>query len=294
MHKQGREQAHDEPRSRDASYSTQTFEPTNEHSGAPITDDDLVDPDFFKRRNSPADFRRYEELSNEKLEELTHEREDYYNMPAQSQKDFFMPKELLEKEAEGKERVADPYGDNEVDVYQTTGGEARHIYGNDFGRYGKPPVVHQNVPKLNVIAPTPPLSTAGSTKGDRSAPPSPLADLPENNIGSKGGNDYVASDVAPDADETTRHMPGGFEDSVYREQQHPDAVDTQETAWEPPLSKKDKKKRDKAGKRESVIESEPVTPLEEVIQDVSASRSVPFDAPQDDFAAPTSKKDNKK
>ncbi|GAB7324711.1 hypothetical protein MBLNU13_g08574t2 [Cladosporium sp. NU13] len=294
LHKQGHEDARDEPRSREAAYSTQTFEPTNEHSGAPITDDDLVDPDFFKRRHSPADFRRYEELSNEKLEELTHEREDYYNMPAQSQKDFFMPKELLEKEAEGKERVADPYGDNEVDVYQTTGGEARHIYGNDFGRYGKAPVIHQNVPKLNVIAPTPPHSTAGSTKGDRSAPPSPLADLPEDNIGSKRAKDHVAADVAPDANEATRHMPGGFEDSVYRDQQHPDAADTQELAWEPPLSKKDKKKRDKASKRESVIESEPVTPLEEVIQDVSASRSVPFDAPQEDFAAPTSKKDKKK
>ncbi|KAM0704023.1 hypothetical protein Q7P35_008255 [Cladosporium inversicolor] len=288
LHKQGREDAKDKSRSRDATYSTQTFEPTNEHSGAPITDDDLVDPDFFKRRHSPADFRRYEELSNEKLDELTHEREDYYNMPAQSQKDFFMPKELLEKEAEGKERVADPYGDNEVDVYQTTGGEARHIYGNDFGRYGKAPVIHQNVPKLNVIAPTPPLSTAGSTKGDRSAPPSPLADLPEDNIGSKRAND--AADVAPGADETTRHMPGGFEDSVYRDQQHPSTPDAQEAAWEPPLSKKDKKKRDKAGKRES----EPVTPLEELLQDLSASRSVPFDAPQEDFTVPTSAKDKKK
>jgi hypothetical protein len=298
LHKQGREDAREKPRSRDASYSTQTFEPTNEHSGAPITDDDLVDPDFFKRRHSPADFRRYEELSNEKLDELTNEREDYYNMPAQSQKDFFMPKELLEKESEGKERVADPYGDNEVDVYQTAGGEARHIYGNDFGRYGKAPAVHQNVPRLNVIAPTPPHSTTGSTKGDRSAPPSPLADHPEDDFASERANDRVATDVAPlDEDRTNRHMPGGFEDSVPLDQQqqhHPDAVDVQEAAWEPPLSKKDKKKKDKTGKRESVIESEPVTPLEEVIHEVPASRSVSFDAPQEEFAAPTSQKDKKK
>ena len=326
LHKEGRERAQDTDRPREA-YSTQTFEPTYEHSGAPITDDDLIDPDFFKRRHSAAELQQYDELSREKLDELTHEREDYYNMPSQSQKDFFMPKELLDKQSEGKERVADPYGDNDVDVYPATGGEARHVYGNDYGKYGKAPFVHQNVPKLHVTAPTPPHSTAGSTMGDRSAAHSPLTEV--QNIESPALDDVVVvEEVTPDGrsnaefyqrpfaqsvsdfttvaspgtegappvrgwvegetnEEEARHVPGGFNDSVYEGHQQPSVTATAESAWEPPLSKKEKKKREKAGKRDS----EPVTPLEE---DVPAARSVAFDEPQETFEAPLSKKDKKK
>jgi hypothetical protein len=330
LHKEGRERAQNERAKNDdrprETYSTQTFEPTNEHSGAPITDDDLIDPDFFKRRHSAAELQQYDELSREKLDELTHEREDYYNMPSQSQKDFFMPKELLDKQSESKERVADPFGDNEVDVYSATGGEARHVYGNDYGKYGKAPYVHQNVPKLIVIAPTPPHSTAGSTMGDKNAVNSPLNEV--RNAESPAADDVtvVVEEITPDGrgnaefyqrpfaqsvsdfttvdspgtegappvrgwvegetnEEETRHVPGGFNDSVY-EGRDQSAVES--AVWEPPLSKKDKKKRDKASKRDS----EPVTPLEEDVPVVA--RSVSFDEPQETSEAPLSKKDKKK
>ena len=350
LHKEGRERAQKNDRSRETysthdddkyrepyrtqkddrsrePYSTQTFEPTYEHSGAPITDDDLIDPDFFKRRHSAAELEQYDQLSREKLDELTHEREDYYNMPSQSQKDFFMPKELLDKQSEGKERVADPFGDNEVDVYSATGGEARHVYGNDYGKYGQAPRIHQNVPKLIVIAPTPPDSTAGSTLGDKSAVSSPLTEI--RNVDSPAADDVVVvvEEVAPDDrgnadfykrpfaqsvsdfttigapgtegappvrgwvegetnEEEARHMPGGFNDSVYGGRPQPIA---ESAVWEPPLSKKDKKKRDKAGQRDS----EPGTPQEEEVP-IPAVRSVSFDEPQETFETPSSKKDKKK
>ncbi|KAK6428353.1 hypothetical protein LTR95_015504, partial [Oleoguttula sp. CCFEE 5521] len=169
----------DEYRSRDMpaskpAYIAQTITPSNEHSGAPITDDDLIDPDLFKRRRAESNLTRQADIARKAAEKILAEREEYYNAPETSQRDFFMPKELLDREPEGKERAASPLGDNDVHVYNAV--EDVPSWGPSYGARGSAPeaLKYSNVPMLNVIAPTPPHSTAGSVRGDRSMPSSPL------------------------------------------------------------------------------------------------------------------------
>ncbi|KAK6439791.1 hypothetical protein LTR95_003985, partial [Oleoguttula sp. CCFEE 5521] len=169
----------DEYRSRDMpvskpAYIAQTITPSNEHSGAPITDDDLIDPDLFKRRRAESNLTRQADIARKAAEKILAEREEYYNAPETSQRDFFMPKELLDREPEGKERAASPLGDNDVHVYNAV--EDVPSWGPTYGArsVGPEALKYSNIPMLNVIAPTPPHSTAGSVRGDRSMPSSPL------------------------------------------------------------------------------------------------------------------------
>ncbi|OQO11380.1 hypothetical protein B0A48_05636 [Cryoendolithus antarcticus] len=169
----------DEYRSRDMpaskpAYIAQTITPSNEHSGAPITDDDLIDPDLFKRRRAESNLTRRADIARKAAEKILAEREEYYNAPETSQRDFFMPKELLDREPEGKEHAASPLGDNDVHVYNAV--EDVPSWGPAYGARRSVPeaLKYSNIPMLNVIAPTPPHSTAGSVRGDRSMPSSPL------------------------------------------------------------------------------------------------------------------------
>lgn len=173
---------HDYPKyARDGStsvpYATRSYEPTNEHSGQPLMDDDLIDPDFFTRRRSHSDLARHEELAKKAAAKIIADLEDKYSSPVPSQAEFFAPKELFET-SKGKTKIHGPIDDNDFEVY--------HMSENQLASMpNEPPPPYQpsyqfvnvrdkkgpapwDIPKLNVIAPTPPASYAGSAKDDKS------------------------------------------------------------------------------------------------------------------------------
>lgn len=157
----------------DHRYHAQAIEPTSEHSGEPLMDDDIFDPDFFKRKRSKSDMDRHREATARVLADL---KEKYKEDPRPSQADFFAPKELLAQKAEGKTAVADPIGDNDVQVYNLPDVEYDHHVssGPPYMDARSSRLPWSTVPKLNVIAPTPPASKAGSVKDEKSPVASPV------------------------------------------------------------------------------------------------------------------------
>ncbi|KAI7339898.1 hypothetical protein KC315_g1010 [Hortaea werneckii] len=132
------------------------------------------------------------------------------------------------------------------------------------------------------------------------------------------------TDEPTPAFEKPTHMPGAFDDDVYgetmsmaqeagRARQEAEIADTpkavEEPAWEPPLTKKEKKKREKAAKKGMAMEhdtnDEPSTPTIGAAE-VELPASEPTETPRDDpaatvqedtsdyFPATLSKKDKKK
>ncbi|KAG9844596.1 hypothetical protein KCU77_g9138, partial [Aureobasidium melanogenum] len=158
-------------------YATRSYEPSNEHSGQPLMDDDLIDPDFFTRRRSHSELARHEELARKAAAKIVADLESRYKDPAPSQAEFFAPKELFEP-SKGKTKVHGPIDDTDYHVYRMSEDQVASMP-------NEPPPPYQpsyqfanlrdlkstapwDIPKLNVIAPTPPASYAGSAKGDKS------------------------------------------------------------------------------------------------------------------------------
>ncbi|KAI5210077.1 hypothetical protein E4T39_00645 [Aureobasidium subglaciale] len=168
----------DSPRDRgnehtDITYATRPYEPSNEHSGQPLMDDDLIDPEFFTRRRSHSDLARHEELARKAAAKVVADLEQRYKNPTPSQAEFFAPKELFEPSG-GKTKVRGPVDDTDYHIYHMSGIQ-------DTTVPTEPPPPYQytslrddkdtsawNIPQLNVIAPTPPTSYAGSAKDDKS------------------------------------------------------------------------------------------------------------------------------
>jgi hypothetical protein len=158
-------------------YATRSYEPSNEHSGQPLMDDDLIDPDFFTRRRSHSDLARHEELARKAAAKVVADLEDRYRDPAPSQAEFFAPKELFEP-SKGKTKVHGPIDDTDYQVYHMSEAQLASMpneppppyqpsyqFVNMRDKKGPAP---WDIPKLNVIAPTPPASYAGSAKDDKS------------------------------------------------------------------------------------------------------------------------------
>ncbi|KAI6895399.1 hypothetical protein KC318_g20517, partial [Hortaea werneckii] len=132
------------------------------------------------------------------------------------------------------------------------------------------------------------------------------------------------TDEPTPAVEKSSHMPGAFDDDVYgetmsmaqeagRARQEAETADTpkavEELAWEPPLTKKERKKREKAAKKGTVMEpdanEEPSTPTAGAAE-VAIPPSEPTETPREEpdatvqedtsdyFPATLSKKDKKK
>ncbi|KEQ71663.1 hypothetical protein M436DRAFT_10614, partial [Aureobasidium namibiae CBS 147.97] len=158
-------------------YATRSYEPSNEHSGQPLMDDDLIDPEFFTRRRSHSDLARHEELAKKAAAKIVADLEDKYRSPAPSQAEFFAPRELFEP-SKGKTKVHGPIDDNDFQVYHMSEDQLASMpseppppyqpsyqFANMRDKKGPAP---WDIPKLNVIAPTPPASYAGSAKDDKS------------------------------------------------------------------------------------------------------------------------------
>jgi hypothetical protein len=158
-------------------YATRSYEPSNEHSGQPLMDDDLIDPDFFTRRRSHSDLTRHDELARKAAAKIVADLKDRYSDPVPSQAEFFAPKELFEP-SQGKTKVRGPIDDTDYRVYHMSEDQIASMpneppppyqpsyqFANLQDKKGPAP---WDIPKLNVIAPTPPASYAGSAKDDRS------------------------------------------------------------------------------------------------------------------------------
>nr|POE78075.1 reticulocyte-binding protein 2 like a [Quercus suber] len=147
----------------------------SEGPSPPVIDDDVFDRDFFKHRRSNSEKSRAAQTTQNAADRVVSDMDAYYQAPYQSQAEFFRPKEL-DQPSEGKTKVADPHGDNQVQVYHAPEDEIRsHLnYARRDGSTGKSKHAPYGVPQLNVIAPTPPPSEGGSVRGKGSAPPSPL------------------------------------------------------------------------------------------------------------------------
>nr|POF27663.1 hypothetical protein CFP56_71472 [Quercus suber] len=147
----------------------------SEGPSPPIMDDDVLDRDFFKHRRSESENVRNAQRTQNAADQVISDMDAYYQAPYQSQAEFFRPKEL-DQPSEGKTKVADPHGDNQIQVYHAPEDEIRSHF--EQTRHGVPTGKSKHapygVPQLNVIAPTPPPSEGGSVRGKGSAPPSPL------------------------------------------------------------------------------------------------------------------------
>ncbi|KAI4765166.1 hypothetical protein E4T52_02590 [Aureobasidium sp. EXF-3400] len=168
---------HDRDGPTDMPYATRFYEPSNEHSGQPLMDDDLIDPDFFTRRRSHSDLARHDELARKAAAKIVADLEDKYKDPAPSQAEFFAPKELFEP-SKGKTKVHGPIDDTDYQVYHMSEDQVASMPNEPPPPYqpsyqfanmrDKKSPAPWDIPKLNVIAPTPPASYAGSAKDDKS------------------------------------------------------------------------------------------------------------------------------
>lgn len=156
----------------DSSYGTNEFESAAERNNPSLADDDIYNPHVPSNTSRQADFAR------KAAAKVVSDMEDRYKQPAQSPAAFFAPKELFEP-ASGKTAMADPIGDNNVQVYRVPEINLDHPPNEPPPPYQSSPnfpsltdakFAHTpwGVPKLNVIGPTPPESHAGSVKGDGS------------------------------------------------------------------------------------------------------------------------------
>ncbi|KAK3075400.1 hypothetical protein LTR53_001331 [Teratosphaeriaceae sp. CCFEE 6253] len=153
------------------SYAAKQITPDGQASGSPIMDDDLFNKDFFSSQRGQSEYARRAVLARKAADKIVAEREAYYQEPAQSQADFFAPRDILSQPHAGKTRVADPYDDNDVDVYRATDDTpVMHIGPSNDGSRHAP----YGVPSLNVICATPPPSTPASAKSYDARPHSPL------------------------------------------------------------------------------------------------------------------------
>ncbi|UJO22362.1 uncharacterized protein CLAFUR5_09179 [Fulvia fulva] len=146
-------------------YAAAEIKPKNEHEGEPLMDDDIYDPDFFKKKHTAVENARYAEFARKAADKVVHDREHAYDDDKNtSYADFFAPKELLAKEAEGKTRPVSPDGDMDMQVFHLRDTEIRSSFGSDPDhRHGRSKSAPHGVPRLNVIAPTPPPSSAESS-----------------------------------------------------------------------------------------------------------------------------------
>jgi hypothetical protein len=157
-------------------YTTRSYEPSNEHSGQHIMDDDEMDPEFLTRRRSRSDLARHHELARKAAARIVSDLEERYNSPTLSQAEFFAPKELLES-SKGKSKAYEPIEDNDYQVYHMPEAQMTSMLNGPPPPY-QAPYEYANlrtgkmawdIPKLNVIAPTPPTSHAGSANDEKAS-----------------------------------------------------------------------------------------------------------------------------
>ncbi|KXT01756.1 hypothetical protein AC578_2732 [Pseudocercospora eumusae] len=147
-------------------YAAAEIKPMNEHSGEPLMDDDIYDPDYFKRKQQGV---RREELARKAAEKVVASRErstsPYFEHDTYA--DFFRPAGLGSK---GGYNESNPHPDADVAVYHAQHDDAHYYFPQDQawpkgphfdefvskGTRARSKSAPFGVPRLNVMAPTPP------------------------------------------------------------------------------------------------------------------------------------------
>lgn len=168
-------------RQQDQTYQAKEVTPHSSRDGEPLMDDEIFDPDFFKRKHTPAESARHEELARKAADKVVSadnfvsDRERAYEDHS-TYAEFFAPTDILSEPAEGKPKVQGPNADNDIQVYHARDANIlAHLDGTRYGgTYGQSKHAPFGVPKLNLISPTPPI-TESSPVQTRASPSSPLA-----------------------------------------------------------------------------------------------------------------------
>lgn len=157
-------------------YAAAEIAPGSDVQGEPILDDDLFNPDFFMRsQHSPADQARHEDLARRAADKVVAPSPPASSpdmRPKDSYANFFADelKDVLAKKPGEKERSIQPDSDVHVHHVEDDNLQRTFTLRDDLG--GKSKQAPSGVPRLNVIAPTPPPSSkTESTKGSVSGSP---------------------------------------------------------------------------------------------------------------------------
>ncbi|KJX92732.1 hypothetical protein TI39_contig5829g00007 [Zymoseptoria brevis] len=149
--------------------------PQNSHDGEPLMDDDIYDPEFFKK-HTPAENARHEELARKAAEKVVSERELAY-ADHSTYAEFFAPKDVFSEPAEGKTKVMGPNADNDIPVFRAIDTDVMSRFNRSVS--GEVPNTSRHapygVPKLTVISPTPPRDTTSPSRTKGSEASSPLS-----------------------------------------------------------------------------------------------------------------------
>jgi hypothetical protein len=136
-------------------HETVEYTPDMTRATAPILDDDLFNPDYFKEREERAQRedheRRVAALAQKVADSIAAERDAAY-ADKRSNKDIMAEsvKEIIAQASDYKTVPVDPQADNEIQVYNAYDLDD---YGRGAPRAGSR---YDAVPKLNLISPTPP------------------------------------------------------------------------------------------------------------------------------------------
>lgn len=145
-----------------------------------LYEDEIMDPHYFhkkdkERSTSPKETGSPHNTAREVIDDL----EERWRQPErkQSMAEFFAPPELLDHTTPSK---IDRGPDADVQVYHSPyvvtvqpPYDPEYNFTATRDGYNQKDHLHSMVPTLNLIEPTPPVSQAGSTRGDHSIPPSP-------------------------------------------------------------------------------------------------------------------------
>ncbi|KAF4554635.1 Hypothetical protein D9617_4g003900 [Elsinoe fawcettii] len=161
---------HDVPTSEPSShvpetgYYTQTFTPTRRD-----TEDEAYSPDTPEDLSRGRSGVEYSDSARTTAARVVADLKEKYTSPQPTQAEFFAPKELekkpvLSEEEERRAMLKEWVPNADADIHYT-------MHANDFKRFDPKTqflIRRDGVPHLGLIVPTPPVSMAGSVKGDKS------------------------------------------------------------------------------------------------------------------------------
>ncbi|KAI9725118.1 MAG: hypothetical protein M1828_003460 [Chrysothrix sp. TS-e1954] len=158
------------PQRRSSEHQIETVvvvpKPSEGHSGEPICDDDLYNPDLFRNRaRQPSPQRIAEtERPDETPDDVFADLKDRYDEQSASQANFFVPSAILAERSEGKTRRAPSFDRSDP------GGPTYPMDTNWAFENPRP------VPRLKVIPPTPPRSKSPDRSRAASTSPTSIED----------------------------------------------------------------------------------------------------------------------
>ncbi|GAB7341209.1 hypothetical protein MBLNU457_7496t1 [Dothideomycetes sp. NU457] len=155
-------------------YEVEPMSPKDAYSEESIVDDEIFNLDFFKRPRTKSEIDRYADIARKVTARIVSENESKYTDPQPTQAQFFYP-DILSKNDQTKKVMRDIEPDNDYQINYVDVEHNALVVPLDIAHSKKP----WSIPSLKVIAPTPPISVAGSIKGQKSPDASPMVEQGE-------------------------------------------------------------------------------------------------------------------